>query len=217
MARSLATAIFVTSIAAHFGLVPYLWLYFTEDRLFRLPPEIWRPVTSFLLSSPKFGIVMDPYFGTGAPSSLFFFFILPGDECCLTVFPNSLPVLEPAGVGKPEISEEGGRPLVPDHGRRLHSCRCISLLSIFFSLERTPSYICPHSACSPNYRGSWKRGRLPSHFGRSLIRNPQGSAGVRAWWDVIWMTRVIPSVRSGGFLLPTFQHQSGGGWISCQT
>lgn len=72
MARSLATAIFVTSIAAHFGLVPYLWLYFTEDRLFRLPPEIWRPVTSFLLSSPKFGIVMDPYFGTGAPSSLFF-------------------------------------------------------------------------------------------------------------------------------------------------
>ncbi|KAL2262467.1 hypothetical protein VTK26DRAFT_1198 [Humicola hyalothermophila] len=62
MARTLATAILVTSISAHFGLVPYEWLYFTEDRLFRLPPEIWRPVTSFLLSSPQLGIIMDPYF-----------------------------------------------------------------------------------------------------------------------------------------------------------
>ncbi|KAK3373759.1 Der1-like family-domain-containing protein [Lasiosphaeria ovina] len=62
MARTLATAIFVTSIFAHFGVLPYAWLYFTEDRLFHLPPEIWRLVTSFLLSSPQFGIILDPYF-----------------------------------------------------------------------------------------------------------------------------------------------------------
>ncbi|KAL2021502.1 hypothetical protein VTK56DRAFT_7135 [Thermocarpiscus australiensis] len=62
MARTLATAILATSVAAHFGFLPYAWLYFTEDRLFRLPPEIWRLVTSFLLSGPQLGIVMDPYF-----------------------------------------------------------------------------------------------------------------------------------------------------------
>ncbi|KAK4113813.1 hypothetical protein N656DRAFT_750885 [Canariomyces notabilis] len=62
MARTLATAILAVSVPAHFGLLPFQWLYFTEDTLFRLPPEIWRPVTSFLLSAPQLGIVMDPYF-----------------------------------------------------------------------------------------------------------------------------------------------------------
>ncbi|KAK3351334.1 Der1-like family-domain-containing protein [Neurospora tetraspora] len=62
MARTLATAILVTSITAHFGLLPIDWIYFDESRLFKLPPEIWRLVTSFLLSSPQLGIVLDPYF-----------------------------------------------------------------------------------------------------------------------------------------------------------
>jgi Derlin-2/3 len=67
MARTFATAIVVTSFSAHIlGLVPYAWIYFTEDRLFRLPPEIWRLVTTFLLSGPKLSIIMDPYFGMGA-------------------------------------------------------------------------------------------------------------------------------------------------------
>ncbi|KAK3378303.1 Der1-like family-domain-containing protein [Podospora didyma] len=62
MARTLATAILVTSITAHLGMLPYAWFYFTEDRLFRLPPEIWRLVTSFFLSTPSLGIILDPYF-----------------------------------------------------------------------------------------------------------------------------------------------------------
>jgi hypothetical protein len=92
MARTLATAILAVSVPAHFGLLPFQWLYFTEDTLFRLPPEIWRPVTSFLLSGPQLGIVMDPYFGTGSAKSAF----LHSDECCLTLH-NSIPVLETAG------------------------------------------------------------------------------------------------------------------------
>ncbi|KAK3685427.1 Der1-like family-domain-containing protein [Podospora appendiculata] len=62
IARTLATAIFVTSISVHFGLLPFSWFYFTEDRLFRFPPEIWRLATNFFVSAPQFGIIMDPFF-----------------------------------------------------------------------------------------------------------------------------------------------------------
>ncbi|KAM7196521.1 Der1-like family domain containing protein [Naviculisporaceae sp. PSN 640] len=62
MARTLATAILITSLGVYFGFLNYTWFYFSEDRLFRLPPEIWRLATNFWLSSPKLGIVMDPYF-----------------------------------------------------------------------------------------------------------------------------------------------------------
>lgn len=62
MARTLATAILVTSIGVYFNLLPYSWVYFSEDRLFRFPPEIWRFVTSFFISTPQLGIILDPYF-----------------------------------------------------------------------------------------------------------------------------------------------------------
>jgi Derlin-2/3 len=78
LARTLTTAIVVTSISVHLGLLSPVWIYFTEDRLFRLPPEIWRLATNFFLSGPQIGIIMDPYFGNGRSS------ISPGDECCLT-------------------------------------------------------------------------------------------------------------------------------------
>ncbi len=70
MARTLTTAIVVTSFSALigglFGWQLYIYLYFTEDRLFRLPPELWRLVTSFLITRPKIGLILDPYFGMGA-------------------------------------------------------------------------------------------------------------------------------------------------------
>ena len=53
----------MTSIGVHLlFLIPPYWLDFNEDRFFRLPPEIWRLITSFLLTSPKIGLIMDPYF-----------------------------------------------------------------------------------------------------------------------------------------------------------
>lgn len=60
--RTSATAVLVTSIACHMGIAPYSWIYFHYQELLRLPPHIWRPVTSFLLTSPQLGIVMDTYF-----------------------------------------------------------------------------------------------------------------------------------------------------------
>lgn len=60
--RTFATAVLATSIACHMGIIPYAWIYFHYLELFRLPPHIWRPVTSFFLTSPQLGIVMDTYF-----------------------------------------------------------------------------------------------------------------------------------------------------------
>lgn len=50
------------SIGGHFGIIPVKWLYFHYLEIFKFPPEIWRFVTSFLLTGPKLGIVMDTYF-----------------------------------------------------------------------------------------------------------------------------------------------------------
>ncbi len=71
MARTLTTAIVFTSFSAIIGKLllgwqPYVYLYFTEDRLFRFPPELWRLVTSFLVTRPQIGLILDPYFGMGA-------------------------------------------------------------------------------------------------------------------------------------------------------
>lgn len=38
------------------------WFYFAPYQLLRIPPGIWRPFTSFFLSTPKLGIILDPYF-----------------------------------------------------------------------------------------------------------------------------------------------------------
>jgi len=59
--RTLATAIVVTSLAVHF--TPFLdgyQIYFSTHRLLRFPPEIWRLVTSFLLSGDGLQLILDP-------------------------------------------------------------------------------------------------------------------------------------------------------------
>lgn len=60
--RTFATAIVVTSIGCYMGLLPFGWFYFAPSELFRIPPGIWRPFTAFFLSTPKLGIILDPYF-----------------------------------------------------------------------------------------------------------------------------------------------------------
>lgn len=70
MARTLATGIVAISIPAHLGFLSFHRLYFTEHMLFQFPPEIWRLVTSFLLCGPQLSLIMDPYFGTGAPFTI---------------------------------------------------------------------------------------------------------------------------------------------------
>ncbi|KAF3770666.1 DER1-domain-containing protein [Cryphonectria parasitica EP155] len=62
LTRFVTTAVLATSIGGHFGLIPVQWLYFDYYFIFKLPPQVWRPFTSFLLTGPKLGIVMDTYF-----------------------------------------------------------------------------------------------------------------------------------------------------------
>ena len=61
--RTLATAVLASSIGIYMGFIPYTWFYFDYRLLLKLPPQIWRPVSSFFLTGPKLGIVFDTYFG----------------------------------------------------------------------------------------------------------------------------------------------------------
>ncbi len=53
----------MTSVSVHLlFLIRDYWLGFHEAFLFKFPPEIWRLITCFLLTGPKIGLIMDPYF-----------------------------------------------------------------------------------------------------------------------------------------------------------
>lgn len=134
------------------GIMPYSWIYFHYLELFRLPPQIWRVVTSFLLTSPQLGIVMDTYFIFQYASQLETThpkFGRKEDFLWYLVFCGTVII----------VGSTPQRPRLP--------CPC-------------PSY--PYPNCTPLisarivkclycYHGSWKGGRLPLHFGRSVIRN----------------------------------------------
>jgi Derlin-2/3 len=63
--RTLIAATVATSLLVHGGLLPFYPFAFLPQLILRMPPkipEIWRVVTPFLITSPKFGILMDPYF-----------------------------------------------------------------------------------------------------------------------------------------------------------
>ncbi|KYK58706.1 hypothetical protein DCS_05723 [Drechmeria coniospora] len=62
MARTAATAAFALSICIHLGLVPGWWFVWYPRYLWMIPPQIWRFITSFLITGPKMGLLLDPYF-----------------------------------------------------------------------------------------------------------------------------------------------------------
>lgn len=60
--RTLATAAFVISIGIHSGLLPYWWFGFHMSLLWKMPPQIWRLVTMFLITHPQLAVLFDTYF-----------------------------------------------------------------------------------------------------------------------------------------------------------
>ena len=61
--RTLVAAVFVTSCAVYVQTSLFYYVFFDWQRIiFKIPPQIWRAVTPFLISGPKLGIIMDPYF-----------------------------------------------------------------------------------------------------------------------------------------------------------
>ncbi|KAK4459785.1 Der1-like family-domain-containing protein [Cladorrhinum samala] len=62
IARTLSFSIGIVSVLAYTNILPTGWIYFHSYFLFKLPPQIWRLVTAYLLSGPQLGIIFDPYF-----------------------------------------------------------------------------------------------------------------------------------------------------------
>jgi len=89
VSRTLTAATLVVSILAHTGLISFYWFVFYVPNFLKLPPEIWRLATCFMLTGPQLGILLDPFFlytygsrlETGSPR-----FSQPGDFFVYIVF-----------------------------------------------------------------------------------------------------------------------------------
>ncbi|KAI9757276.1 MAG: hypothetical protein M1815_001634 [Lichina confinis] len=62
VSRTLALAAFTTSALVYSGILSGAWVVLYYSSLFKFPPQLWRLLTSFLVTGPKFGILLDPYF-----------------------------------------------------------------------------------------------------------------------------------------------------------
>lgn len=91
----------VVSALGYSGLISlYNYLYVTQFVFtLKMMPQVWRLVTSFMITKPKFGILMDPYFlyqygsGLEMESSRF---SQPGDFFVYTMFVGSAIVVSQA-------------------------------------------------------------------------------------------------------------------------
>ena len=143
---TLTAAIVLLSVPGHLIGIPDLyWLVFTPYNIFTLRqlPQIWRIATNFLISGPKLGMILDPYFVFTYASQLETSasrFSNPGDFFVYLVFVCTIIVVS----GKQTPSSPF--PLRP---RNL-------VLS-----ARPGSHVC---------HGSWKRGRSPLHCATFVIR-----------------------------------------------
>jgi hypothetical protein len=65
MSRTLVAATLITSVLVHTELIPFYYVAYLQKLILQMPPkwpQIWRVLTPFLITGPKFGILMDPYF-----------------------------------------------------------------------------------------------------------------------------------------------------------
>ncbi|PKS07993.1 hypothetical protein jhhlp_006605 [Lomentospora prolificans] len=61
-ARNLATFSFAMSILCYMDFVSIYRVLWHTDHIFKFFPEVWRYPTSFLLTHPSWGMLLDPYF-----------------------------------------------------------------------------------------------------------------------------------------------------------
>lgn len=60
--RTVATAVFASSVAAYTGMVSMYPFFFHYSFLLQFPPAIHRLFTSFLLTGPGLGVLFETYF-----------------------------------------------------------------------------------------------------------------------------------------------------------
>ncbi|KAI1390821.1 Der1-like family protein [Hypoxylon trugodes] len=62
VARTVATAVFLCSVGVYTGMLSIEPFIFHYLMLYKFPPDIYRLVTSFLVTSPNLGVLFDTYF-----------------------------------------------------------------------------------------------------------------------------------------------------------
>lgn len=64
IARTLTAAAVLISIPGWMGFYSLFWVVYYPEYVFTLSqiPQVWRLVTSFLITGPKLGMIMDPFF-----------------------------------------------------------------------------------------------------------------------------------------------------------
>ena len=55
---------FVESALVYGGLINPMWVIYQTELLYSFPPELWRLLSSFLLTGGGFSFVFDLYFST---------------------------------------------------------------------------------------------------------------------------------------------------------
>ena len=60
--RTLAASAFTLSLLVYSGILPGYYVVFLPQYLFKIPPQIWRILTSFLITGRDLGIIFDTYF-----------------------------------------------------------------------------------------------------------------------------------------------------------
>jgi len=60
--RTLALSAFVLSIGVYTGMLPGYYVIWHTPYIWQFPPQLWRLVTSFLMTGPDLGILFDTYF-----------------------------------------------------------------------------------------------------------------------------------------------------------
>lgn len=125
--RTITAASVLLSVPAHMGILNPGLLIYNNYYVFRLLPQVWRLVTTFLLTGPQLGMILDPYFVFTYASQLETTasrFSQPGDFFIYLVFVCAVILVS----------------------RPLYCCPAI-ILSIVppFPLHKKTSYICPVS------------------------------------------------------------------------
>lgn len=126
-------------------MISYVWFYYQHALLFQIPPQIWRLATTWLLSGGNISIILDPYFvymylsqmETSSPR-----FTKKEDVVWYLMFVGTLIIVSNALI------------------RVSHGAGCCILSLLFPSILSvskicTPQNICPDSARSYCYHGSW--------------------------------------------------------------
>lgn len=101
MTRTLVAAMFVESAFVHGGLISPMRVVYYTPFIFKFPPELWRLVSSFILTGGGFSFVFDLYFTYTYASGLELNsprFSQPGDFFTYVVFVATT-LLVTAGLG----------------------------------------------------------------------------------------------------------------------